>query len=118
MRPVIKAFDGIWDEPDEYVSPDPENDSFTLRMLIGPPDSPGLESFDVLVCTPEWLAGAVREGPQIGRHMLIVERLDLAKVEAFLRQRVEQIRGSTWSEVAEKVARIGYWELEDVRPGP
>lgn len=112
---VIKAFEGLGsEEPDSYASSDPENDAFTLRMLVGSLDTPGLESFDVLVCTPGWLATEVREhGPQIGRHLLIMDVLDLGRAQAFLKERVERISAPTWLEVAERVARLGYWELED-----
>lgn len=118
MRAVIKSFEGLGrEEPDGYVSADPENDAFTLRMLIGSPDTPGMESFDVTVCTPGWLGREVRDhGPQIGRHYLIVDFLDLAKAQSFLRRRVEQLMAPTWQELAEKIARIGYWEFEDYQP--
>jgi hypothetical protein len=117
-RAVIKSFEGMGrEEPDGYVSPDPENDAFTLRMLVGSADTPGMESFDVLVCTPGWLAKEVREhGPQVGRHMLILETLDLAQAQTFLRRRVEQLMAPAWSEIAEKIARLGYWEFEDYQP--
>jgi hypothetical protein len=67
VRAVIKSFEGLdRDEPGSYVSPDPLDDSFWLRMLVGPPDRPGGESFDVLVCTPAWLRRVVsKEGPQV-----------------------------------------------------
>lgn len=112
---VIKAFEGLGrEEPDSYVSADPENDAFALRMLVGSRDTEGLESFDVLVCTPGWLVGEIREhGPQVGRHLLIMDVLDLVRAQAFLKKRVEQISAPTWLEVAEKVSRLGYWELED-----
>ena len=112
---MIKGFEGLGrDEPETYVSPDPLDDSFWLRMIVGPPDGPGEESFDVLVCTPDWLARVVsKEGPQIGRHRLILERLDLRESEAFLRRQVERLEASTWEELAAKISRLGYWEFED-----
>lgn len=116
MTATVKVFDGLGlDEPETYVSASPHRDAFTLRMLVGRPDSDGLEAFDVLVCTPAWLADEVlRHGPQIGRHMLIVERLDIGRAQEFLRRRVEQISAPTWHEVAEKVSRLGLWEFEDI----
>lgn len=115
---MIKGFEGLGrEEPETYVSPSPLDDSFWLRMLVGPPDGSGEESFDVLVCTPAWLARVVsEEGPQIGRHRLIVESLDLGKAETFLRRQVERIEAPTWDELASKISRLGYWEFEDYRP--
>lgn len=86
-------------------------------MLVGPVDGPGEESFDVLVCTPAWLARiASEEGPQIGRHRLILEYLDLRIAEAFLRRQVERLEAPTWNELAAKLSRLGYWEFEDYQP--
>lgn len=115
---MIKSFEGHdGEEPGSYVSPDPFDDSFWLRMLVGPQGGPGEESFDVLVCTPGWLARAVaEEGPQVGRHRLVVEKLDLPAAETFLRRQIERLEAATWDELAAKVARLGYWEFEDYRP--
>lgn len=99
------------------MSPDPQDDAFSLRMLVGPADGPGEESFDVLVCTPAWLARTVAEqGPIVGRHRLIVDHLDLQAAERFLSAQVERLDGATWPELAAKVARLGYWEFEDYTP--
>jgi hypothetical protein len=117
VRAVIKGFEGLGrEEPETYLSPAPVDDAFGLRMLVGPPDGPGEESFDVLVCTPAWLARVVsEEGPQIGRHRLIMERLDLRAAETFLRHQVERLEAPTWNELAAKISRLGHWEFEDYR---
>jgi Immunity protein 8 len=118
MRAVIKSFEGLGrEEPETYTSTDPHDDAFWLRMIVGPPDGPGEESFDVLVCTPVWLARVVaEEGPQIGRHRLIVDSLDLQRAEAFLRHQVERLDAPTWDGLAEKISRLGYWEFENYKP--
>lgn len=115
---MVKGFEGPdGEEPGRYVSPDPLDDSLWLRMLVGPSDGPGEESFDVLVCTPTWLARTVAEhGPQVGRHRLVVGTLDLPAAETFLRRQIERLEAATWNELAAKVARLGYWEFEDYRP--
>jgi hypothetical protein len=120
VRAVIKGFEGLdREEPDTYISHDMFKDAFWLRMLIGPAEGPGEESFDLLVCTPAWLAEVVsKEGPQIGRHRLIVEKLDLHLVEEFLSRQVERLEAATWDELAAKISRLGYWEFEDYRPYP
>lgn len=75
------------------------------------------ESFDVLVCTPTWLARVVAtEGPQVGRHRLIVEKLNLHEAKLFLLRQVERLEAPTWPELAAKLSRLGYWEFEDYRP--
>jgi immunity protein 8 of polymorphic toxin system len=118
VRAVIRGFEGLGrDEPETYVSPDPVDDAFWLRMLVGPQEGPGEESFDVLVCTPAWLARVVsEEGPQIGRHRLILSTLNLREAEEFLQRRIEGLHGSTWTDLAAKIGRLGYWEFEDYTP--
>ena len=100
-----------------YVSADPLDDAVWLRFMVGASDSLGEESFDVLVCTATWLARTAREsGPQIGRHHLIVDRMDVTGAIDFLRGRIEALEGPEWSILAERIGRIGAWEFEDYRP--
>lgn len=116
MMAKIKQFEGSdGGDPTEYLSPTPDCDAYALRMIVGPFDSPGEESFDVTVCTPAWLASEVdRHGPQLGRHFLIVATLDLSKAMTFLSERIEhRLSGVDWTDLAEKIARIGNWEFED-----
>ncbi|GEL96380.1 Imm8 family immunity protein [Cellulomonas composti] len=98
---------------------DPADAGVWVRLLVGPAqqqdDEPlSGESFDVLVCTPLWLRREVVEnGPQIGRHHLVVEPFDLPRATAYLRELVESLDEADWDALAEKLARIGHWEFED-----
>lgn len=97
-----------------YTPEDPWNDGVWIRMVVGPTDGPGEESFDVLVCTPLWLRDVVaKDGPQIGRHHLIIEPFNLNEAIGFLRNKVESIQASDWAALGEVLGRIGYWEFED-----
>src|SRR5262245_44942424 len=57
------------DDLESYFPEDPESFGFSLQLLIGPKDQVGEESFEVMVCTPQWLS---RHTPHdqivIGRH--------------------------------------------------
>jgi len=82
--------------------------------MVGPRGSEGEESFDVVVCTPAWLEKEVeKDGFVVGRHYLVVRAYDPGFIEKLIRKFVERWSGESWSEVAEKVARIGDWEFED-----
>ena len=86
------------------------------RLMVGPNDGPGEESFDVEVCTPEWLARrCAAEGFVDGRHTVVttVDAFTEDGLRSFLARRVETLSGETWHEVAGKVARLGFWEFED-----
>jgi hypothetical protein len=97
----------------------PEGESWVLglRLLAGPDDGPGEESFDITVCSLDWLTERVRrDGVVDGRHHLIVEWYDWPILRAYVERYVQQCEGATWREVAEKLARLGYWEFEDYKP--
>ena len=106
-------------DPDPRELPDdPAAFTFLARLYVGPSDGPGEESFDVQVCSPEWLSRrCASDGFVDGRHTVVttVDAYTDAGLRSFLTRRVENVSGDTWGEVAEKVARLGYWEFEDYR---
>ena len=115
MRAALRSLDL---EPDpSMLSGDPADFALHARMIVGPADAPGEESFDVTVCTPEWLAGACRRtgGIYDARHHLIVnlDDFDRRTLEAWLAARVQNVWGDTWREIGERLGRLGYWEFED-----
>ena len=117
MRAFIRRFhspDG--DLP--LLSPrDPTNFAILIQMLIGPAIADGEESFDVLVCSPEWIALRARErGPVAGRHLLVVESFDFNSIAEFLRREVEALDEPSWEDLACKIGRLGRWEFEDYQP--
>jgi hypothetical protein len=100
-----------------YQPENPQKFGFPLQLLIGPRDVEGMESFQLTVCTPMWLAE--KYTPQdilIGRHLLIVFEYDFQRLLQRLRDKVESCHGETWQEVAEKVGRLALWEFEDYTP--
>jgi immunity protein 8 of polymorphic toxin system len=48
----------------------------------------------------------------------VPELWDYAVVSRAIHDLCSQHEGSMWSEVAEKIARYGYWEFEDYREEP
>jgi hypothetical protein len=107
------------DDLESYQPGDPENFGLLVQVMAGPADGPGEESFDVMVCTPGWLAERVRSGgPLIGRHYLIVDTYDFATIETVLANAVESEEAPTWNELGERLGRIGKWEFEDYQPSP
>lgn len=97
----------------------PEGDVWVLalRLLAGPDDGPGEESFDLTVCSVGWIAERIRRDVIFdARHHLIVENYHWPSLRAYVQRRVERCDGATWRDVAEKLARFGYWEFEDYQP--
>jgi hypothetical protein len=79
----------------------------------------GEESFDITVCSPEWLAQACRKvgGIYNPRHHLVVdfEAFDKRALHAWIAARVQEVQTDTWAEVGERLSRLAYWEFEDYR---
>ncbi len=92
------------------------NFGILVQALVGPSGEPGEESFDVVVCTPAWLAQELSQSEYLyGRHHLIVERYDYCLIRRALDETFGGVTGATWAEVAERLARFGHWEFEDYR---
>lgn len=63
-----------------------------------PREADGEESFDLLVCTPMWLAREVADaGPQVGRHRLIIATWNAANVEEVVTHLFERESRTTGS---------------------
>lgn len=117
MRAVLKSLDL---EPDPSTLPaDPAEFSLLARMIVGLPDTPGEESFDITVCTPEWLAQACEQvgGIYSARHHIVVslEQFDQRALHAWLSAQVQNVEADTWAGIGERLGRLGYWEFEDYR---
>ena len=75
------------------------------------------ETAHVAGCTHGYMIELVAiDGVVIGRHFLFVSSLKTHIVEEFIRDRLRRLDGDTWTELAQKVARIGLWEFEDYTP--
>ena len=117
MRAVLKSLD-LYPNPSTLTA-EPAEFSLLARMIVGPPDAPGEESFDVTVCNPEWLADACRRDGGIydPQHHLVVdfEQFDARTLHAWLAARVQAVQAETWAEIGERLGKIGHWEFEDYR---
>jgi len=97
-----------------WIPSDPACFGFLLQVLIGPADTTGEESFDFVVCTPEWLRQAHGEAAVIlARHQVLVFRYDFPAIETALRCLVSSVEGRSWRELARELSRYGKWEFED-----
>ena len=115
IRPEIRSLYSpddadIWN----FKPVDEESFSLLLRIVVGPEGKPGEESFDVEVCTPRWIAtNYPKDTLLMGRHLLIVQKLDMNKISEFIRSFVVGCSGETWQEVAAKIGKLARWEFED-----
>jgi Immunity protein 8 len=106
VRAIVRRFHSPDADLDRYVPDDPQDVGLLVQMMVGPAGKPGEESFGVVACTPHWFDRRVREGgPLIGRHHLVIERWDVARVRRYLTDAVEAEEAPTWSELAAKIGR-------------
>ncbi len=116
MRAEIRSLGSLWVDDLTAWVPDREDWALPVRIVAGPDDGPGEESFDVMVCSVAWIADRVdRLGIIDGRHHVLVDSFNWASLSRYLSRRVSECQGDTWSEVAERLGRLGFWEFEDYR---
>ena len=99
-----------------WVPSEPSCFGFLLQVLVGPADGDGNESFDFVVCTPEWLRQKYgQDAVIVAKHHLLVFRYDFRAIESAIHSLVSSIEGGSWSELARQLSRYGRWEFEDYR---
>lgn len=118
MKAVLKSIFSLEIDCDiaEYGPQDSNVFGISLRLMIGPEVEAGSESFDIFVCTPDWLSRNMNEMEALwGRHMLIVKRYDYQLFRQTIEGYISDCQGNNWLEIAQKLSRIGAWEFEDYR---
>ena len=88
-----------------------------VQAMFGPEGAEGEESFDILVCSPEWFAENIGESEILsGSHHLIVRKFNYEPIFRYLVEFAERCTGTNWRECAAKLSRLGKWEFEGYRP--
>ncbi len=89
-----------------------------VLAMVGPADGPGRESFAITVCTPEWFEQNMKAAVVPGWHHLFVREYNYDELYKYISGYCSRCMGNSWTEVAQKVARLGHWEFEDYKPYP
>ena len=84
---------------ERYV-PDDEDVGLLVQAMIGPAGMEGEESFDLMVCTPRWLAMHIGSRHLFGRHYLFLPRYDYAALRAAIENLCRLAEGDDWGAVA------------------
>jgi Immunity protein 8 len=115
VKSLFSADQGV-DPVESFVPEDPNSVCVTISAMVGPSDELGEEQFQLTVCTPGWLQSAVvAHGPLVGRHYLIVEEWNWAKISAVITELFEREVAEDWATLGERLGRVGRWEFEDYR---
>ena len=88
-----------------------------VTAMIGPAGQAGHESFDFMLCTPEWFSSNMRDEIAMGRHHLFVREFSYPELEKYVRDYCSSCgEEPAWGALAGKLARLGKWEFEDYVP--
>ncbi|WP_254409356.1 Imm8 family immunity protein [Streptomyces sp. AC495_CC817] len=116
MNAIIRSVYSTDVDVEIYEPDDPRDDGQWIRLLIGPKEGEGEESFDVLVCTPAWLARQIEgDQPTLIRHTVLMTSLDLRAAILLLEREVARVSGATWNDLLLGLVQIGFWEFQDYR---
>lgn len=97
-----------------YSPEDSEKFSFLLQAMVGPEGKEGEESFDIEVCTPNWMIDNFGEEKVVlGLHRLILIEYDYEIMISAIERFLEGCSGDNWPEIAQKVSQLGRWEFEN-----
>jgi len=117
MKAVIRSLHSPDVEDLETFEPE-EPDLFgaLIQMMVGPADGPGEESFDVVVCTPRWLANEIEKAAPSSGGIISSSTSTTFRESAPSRARRSNPGkprpGRSWLSA---IGRIGMWEFENYR---
>jgi hypothetical protein len=90
---------------------------FLLQIMVGPEEQQGEDSFDVVVCTPDWLKRNFKTSDIIlGQGRILVFEYNYERLRSFIERYCEKCVADTWQDIATKLSRIGRWEFEGYQP--
>jgi Immunity protein 8 len=101
----------------ENWQPEKSSFGFLLRAMIGPADREGAESFDMMVCTPEFFREQLR-GVMSGMHTLFMPSYDYSALRNFIERAVHRAEAEDWEKLAARLSWLGHWEFADYRSEP
>ncbi|MBL7981406.1 MAG: hypothetical protein JNL52_06295 [Flavobacteriales bacterium] len=115
MKPKLKGQDCLDHDPIEKW--EPTNDGFVnywLCLHLGPEDQEGSDLFYVNILS-EVAADQLDAHELSGRKKIILKDYSWSAVMVSVREILQQVEGSTWDEVAQKLGQKFNWEFENYR---
>jgi hypothetical protein len=114
---------------DGYAPPNPSHFGVTVQVFVGDSTIDVSDSFDILVCTPSWMAeqvdagvwdrfrvGGLRAIPEsvaVGTGIWFMRRWDAAEFDAAVRTICAAFSpGPDWGTVASRIGRLMPWEFD------
>lgn len=101
----------------EFVPEISHNFHVLASLTIGGEGEAGGSDFSLGICTPTWLEHHIQNtGPLSGRHLLIVNCFDAARIRAHIEKIISQCERADPAETNALLGRFFAWEFEDYQP--
>ncbi|MFI6097122.1 Imm8 family immunity protein [Lentzea sp. NPDC051213] len=114
MRAAVRYFMSPDVDLEDFRPDDPDDFSFLLQAIVGPVGAEGEESLELNVCTLASLSSTVSaQRVLFGRSLVIVGTAKISEILDAVRAAIERVEADSWSEVAERLTRLGHYEFED-----
>ncbi|WP_282295045.1 immunity 8 family protein [Stenotrophomonas sp. PS02289] len=111
MKAVLKGMTNDYFDLEEWEPEDPLDFSLDLLLRIGGSNSSGADNFDLVVCTPKWLARYSDAG-MWGRGMLVINHYDADLIRSKVVEYIDACSGEDWMSTASRLSRVFLWEFE------
>ncbi|MGA2298596.1 MAG: Imm8 family immunity protein [FCB group bacterium] len=99
-----------------YIPENISNFKFPIQLLIGPKESEGEESFEIIICSPSWLMDNIPDGGYLhGQHYLILKKYNSDVLLNCLNILFNNIEGNNWDEIALKLSHFAIWEFDNYK---
>ena len=96
-----------------YSPTTPYNFGFLLQLEVGPNNLQAADTFDVMVCTPEWFKDRHKATDVLLlRNYLLVFQYDYPRLIHFIEKYCMRCSGETWEEIVAQLSHLGKWEFE------
>ena len=114
MKPQLKHIDtNSASSLQELCANSPENFGFWINASIGSDETEGSDDFQFFVCNRGWLEAERKSSSQLPEKYLLVEGgNDSFNLTESLNTFLAECDGTSWTEVVEKISRVGKWEFE------
>ena len=106
MKPILKNFYSTYIEVplSDYTPSSPSVFGLLARLIVGEQEMEGEESFDIMICTPQWLLSNYNSSDIIYvRQHLIVFEYNYQRIYTKIQSLIEGCEGENWDEIGLKI---------------
>ncbi len=116
MRAELKDIHSPDVELNKFFPENPEHFAIFVQLFIGLEGESGSDTFDSYLCSPSGLVELLKDQDiLIGRTLIIAREYDYEAVRSRIAKYCSRTLSDTWTEIAQKLLRLGHWEFENYK---